>query len=112
MLRSILIDPIADLIGDIILFWDKSDTERIKSIQRARDRVLECHDEVMVDSSKSYLLLCTQKGFYLVSRRKTWKGRLTDQELSLYERRGRRAFARIERGHQRNAKQASGEIGE
>jgi hypothetical protein len=97
MLLSFILDPVADLIGDIILFWDKSDTERVKSIQRARNKVLESHDDLMVDSTKNHLLLCTKAGLYLVSRRRAWKTKMTDQDVSLYERRGRRAFSRIER---------------
>lgn len=92
-----LLDLISELLGNIICYWNKSDTERVQNIQHVRKKVLECHDDVLVDSSKNHLLLCTQEGFYLVSRRSAWKARLSERDVTLYEKRGRGVFARIER---------------
>ena len=101
MLLSFILDPVTDMIGEIMLFWSKSDTERVKSIQRARSGVLASDDGLLVDSTKGHLLLCTKAGMYLVSRRRAWKATLTDQELALYEKQGRRMFPRIGRNRQK-----------
>jgi hypothetical protein len=101
-----LLDLIADFVADVFVFWGPSDTARIEGIERARKGVLETHDEIVVDSSRGHLLLCTRAGMYLVSRRHAWKAQLTDLEVTQYKERGRRAFSRIEKNRKRLDKQA------
>jgi hypothetical protein len=92
---------ILNRISDLWLFWEPEDTRRIEAIRRARAGMLEGHDDLMIDSTKNHLLLATKQGFYLVSRNHFWKARLTDEEMSSYERRGSRLFSRFESSHRK-----------
>ena len=92
-----LFSPLIDLVIDVFTFWDKSDSKRISMIKNARDKVLSEHDDVLVDSNKSYLLLNTEKGLYLISRRDVWKAKLGAREEIMYARKGARSFSRIRR---------------
>jgi hypothetical protein len=94
MLKSLVIS-ILDGITGLIFFWDESDTKRIEDINRARDKVVSGHDDVLIDSSKAYLLICTKQGLYLVARNEPWKARLNERAEAAYLTRGKRAFSRI-----------------
>ena len=86
-----------DAILDVVFFWDDSDAKRITDIRNAREKVLSGHDDVVLDSTKSYLLLNTKQGLYLVLRKDSWKARLGDSEEAIYASKGRRSFSRIKR---------------
>ena len=101
MLFVALIERIFDWFGDVALFWSKADSERVQLLQRARSKSLDCHDDTLIDSSKTHLLLCTGQEIHLVSRRRQWRAQLSEQDIELYKKRGRRAFRRIERRHRR-----------
>jgi len=94
---SDIFTPVIDIILDAVFFWDNSDTRRVSDIKNARDKVLSGNDDVLIDSNKSYLLLNTKQGLYLVSRKDTWKAKLGDQEEATYASKGKRSFARIRR---------------
>ena len=86
---------ILDIVLDVIYFWDDTDKQRILDIKNAGEKILSGHEDVVLDSNKSYLLLNTNQGLYLVSRRDAWKAKLRDTEEALYISKGRRAFSRI-----------------
>ncbi|SHK20953.1 hypothetical protein SAMN02745181_3433 [Rubritalea squalenifaciens DSM 18772] len=86
-----------EAVLDVVVFWSDSeaDKRRVKEVSRARNRVLQGSDDVLVDSNRNYLLLCTDQGLYLVSRDERWKKRLSHEEERMYEKRGKKAFRAI-----------------
>lgn len=92
------IGAVVDWVLEVAVFWsDDSDKQRVEDVRRARERVVSENDNVVVDSNRRYLLLCTDNGLYLVSRDERWKKRLSPEEEEMYEERGARAFRAIRR---------------
>ena len=94
---SIFTDTFLGLVIDLVPFSLSSDSERLTKIQKAYSKSTSAHDDTLIDSNKSYLLLHTNNGLYLISRNSSWKHKLNDSETSMYTKLGRRAFFSIRR---------------
>ena len=94
---NLLIEIALETVIESIWFLSPSEKELegIRNLKKWRNGELSSHDETMIDSNSSYILLATGDGLFLVHRKKSWKGKLDNTAESLYSKKGRRAFRRI-----------------
>lgn len=85
----------SNLLGEIALHWSFLDKTPFEKMAKARDKILSGHDDVIVDSTREYLLLNTNDGLFLISRKEAWKARLGEDEEAIYTRLGRKSFRKI-----------------
>ncbi|GEM_PF-2816860 len=80
-----------------LLFLSLSPKERhcIQSLVRWRNGERSHHDEWLIDSTRSYLLMAVKEDLFLIHRKKKWKAKLDAKAEALYTRYGRRAFRRM-----------------
>ncbi len=91
-LKRTFFSLLADSLGEIALHWNLLDKTPLEKIARARQKLLSGHDDVIVDSTSEYLLLKTDEGLFLVSRKEAWKAKLGKENESLYAAKGKKSF--------------------
>ena len=89
---SVLLETLCDAL---FLSPSEKELESVQALKRWRDSPLEDDGQTQLDSNRNYLLLGTKQGLFLVQRKQRWQGLLDPYCEQLYEKRGRRAFARI-----------------
>lgn len=89
---NLFIELALEVFTDTLWFLGPSDkeTEEVRTLVKRRNGELSNHADEMIDSDKSYLLLATKDGLYLVHRKKKWKRKLDTFAKSLYEKRGKK----------------------
>ena len=92
-----LIEAALETIVDTVWCLSPSEKEEegVRNLIKWQNGELSNHDDSMIGSDKSYILLATREGLFLVHRKKKWKGKLDAVAENLYEKRGNRAFRRI-----------------